>query len=180
MYPPSDESEPPPLVCVIDTSVIIKLKTLVRIDEQWAIFEHMLQLVQDGRLVFPRQVYKEIAFARHPDAPGAWIARARTLVCQPEPTDETMAEILHITAPLVQENAEPANEPADPYVVAMAHELSRANPPRDVVVATNDVIDRPPLKMALKTACDQLDITCWTAEVFLQWVRDTRPTDPGE
>lgn len=157
------------------------MKRQVKLDDQWTLFAHMLTLVEDGRLVFPRQVYRELAHGQHPDAPGAWIGKAKTLVRYADPSDETMAEILDVTYQLVEENSEPDNEPADPYIVAMAVELRRMEPPIDVVVATNDLVDRLPLKIALKTACDQLNIPCWTTEVFIEWVRQTMgPSDTAK
>lgn len=67
---------PPPLVCVVDTSVLIAFKSLVKIDEQWDLLIRMTALVADGHLAFPRQVAKELAYGRFPDAPGAGDAAA--------------------------------------------------------------------------------------------------------
>lgn len=65
------------VICVVDTSVLIEFKRLVKIDEQWSLLTRMLTLVEDGSLTFPRQVSKELQAIKFPDAPGAWIGHAK-------------------------------------------------------------------------------------------------------
>lgn len=68
---------PPSLVCVVDTSVLIAFKSLVKIDEQWDLLIRMTAFVEDGRLAFPRQVAKELAYGRFRmhRAPGLAVLR---------------------------------------------------------------------------------------------------------
>ena len=177
--PPHDVAEPaiepevPDLVVVIDTSTIIQIKFDVPTSEQWRIFNRMMDLVRDGRLTFPSQVRREVAQEKFPDVPGAWTVEAARERQHPDPTDETMADLLPFVEQLVDPNAEVANEPADPYVVTQAWELLDAG--YDVAVATDDVKDRLPLKIALATACNSLGITVWNCDTFVDWVRKTMP-----
>jgi hypothetical protein len=161
---------PPPLICVADTSVLIEFKRLVKIEEQWTLLEKMRDLVRTGALAFPRQVAKELAYGKFPDAPGAWIATARQDVCHSEPSDDTLREVLGVAEQLVDFETTDDREVADPYVAAMARELTQYEHCR-VVVATGDRVDRLPLKMSLATACTLLNLECWTAEEFVDWVR---------
>ena len=73
------------IVCIVDTSVLIMLKRLVKIDDQWDLLLRMTELVRSGHLAFPRQVAKELAYGQYPDAPGAWIGSAKRDVCHPQP-----------------------------------------------------------------------------------------------
>ena len=162
--------DPPGLVVVIDTSAVIETKRVIPTDQQWDFYDQMLTLVEAGRLTFPRQVAREVAHGKHPDTPGSWCAKAAKLVQHGGPSEETLVEILPSIAQLVDETAEYENEPADPYVVAMAYELRTVG--YDVVVATEDRIDRLPLKIALTTACEALEITTWDCAALVAWVQD--------
>lgn len=72
MCPPTDEvRHPAALVVVLDTSVLIAMKS-IDVGRQWPLLALMGDLVGDGRLCFPPQVRREISQIRFPDAPGAW------------------------------------------------------------------------------------------------------------
>lgn len=165
----------PPLVVVIDTSLVIDVKRLIGVnDGQWKVLTQMLLLVEQGRIAFPSKVHRELTNMKWADAPGAWCGEAVHLLQYDDPEDATMAAILVHTQDLVEENADNRNEKADPYVVAMAYELQQADPPNDVVVATTDCVDRLPVKIAMTTACDRLGIPTWDFETFKAWVRQTK------
>jgi hypothetical protein len=174
---PSDEEDPPQLVCVLDTSTLIDIKDLVKVDDQWELFTYMTELVKQGRLVFPKQVHREMTSGKHPDGPGVWCGGAKPHIKTDQPSDETMTAVFQVpaVARLVDVNSDLDYEEADPYVAAMAWELAQQdNPPLEVVVATSDCVDRLPRKGALTTACDALSITHWTSATFIEWVKDLR------
>lgn len=75
---------PPALICVIDTSVLIELKKLVKMDDQWELLTIMVGLVEVGSLTFPRQVAAEMQAVRYPDAPGVWMGHAKVKVRHPQ------------------------------------------------------------------------------------------------
>ena len=151
-----DEHPSPPVIVVIDTSVLIEFKQVVGIEQQWALLMEMSARVTAGAVAFPRQVVAELSAVRHPDAPGAWIASAKRSMCHPEPVEETLVRVLAVADDLVE--VDNPNDAADPYVVAMALELAERHPESRVVLVTNDVVDRLPVKIALKTACDRVGI----------------------
>lgn len=174
----SPDGFPPALVATVDTSALIAFKGLVKIDDQWGLLMRMSDLVREGAITFPKQVTKELAYGQHPDAPGAWIGSAKSDVCHPQPGDETLVKVLEVAPQLVDYEATADREVADPYVAAMAHEVGARHNGCRVVVVTNDVVDRLPLKLSLRTACERLGIEVWSPEDFIAWVIDG--TEPGD
>lgn len=167
----SEGGFPPPFVVVVDTSVLIQVKSLVKIDDQWTFLMRMSELVQEGSLVFPRQVAKELAYGKFPDAPGAWIGSAKKDVRHPQPSEDGLVKVLEIAPQLVDVEAT-SEEVADPYVAAMAHEIEARHNGCRVVVATNDVVDRLPAKLSLRTACERLGLELCAPDEFVAWVTD--------
>lgn len=167
-----DPEFPPPVICVIDSSVLINLKQVVGIDEQWDLLSEMLTLVASGALAFPRQVVKELSAVRYPDAPGAWIGSARRRVRHPEPSEDSLVRVLEVAAELVEVDSPPEREVADPYVAAMALELVERHPQCRVVLVTNDVVDRLPNKIALRTACARLGLPTCQISPFMDWLHN--------
>lgn len=165
------------MICVLDTSTLIHLKREVGLDEQWELLMHMHELVVNGALAFPRQVHKELSVAKFPDALGAWVGFANKVVCHPQPSDDTMTRVLEVASQLVEVNLPPDREVADPYVAAMALELRERHPDSRVVVVTDDVVDREPLKISLRTACGRLSLQQCGLRPVVEWVRD--PTNDG-
>lgn len=143
---PDPRGFPPPTIAVVDTNVWINFKTEVR----------------EGSVAFPRQVVREMLGQRHPDAPGACIAgEVRRLVRYSQPSEEALPQVLAVASQLVEPDSSPDQEVADPDVAAMALQIVRECPESRVVVVTNDVVDRLPNKIALRTACRRLGIdTC--------------------
>jgi rRNA maturation endonuclease Nob1 len=158
-------------VAVLDTGAIIELKKAVPRTEQWDLFDAMLRLVRAGMIAFPSQVVKEMAHGEHPDAPGVWTAKAGREVAYRDPEESTLAYVLRaVRDPLTDVDASPELEPADPYVAAMAYELHEAHPDSDVFVATEDCVDRLPVKLALSTACLRLGIRCCSTAELVKWI----------
>jgi hypothetical protein len=162
---------PPERIFVLDAGAVIRVKHLVKVDEQWAILDTMMICVRSGEMCFPRQVATELSDLKFPDAPGAWAGHAKGLVCHREPQDESVARVLETTPDLIDPDATGA-EPADPYVVGMALDLVVLYPASRICVASDDKVDRPPLRMSVKTACDRLGIEFCEPEAFIGWVRE--------
>jgi hypothetical protein len=161
---------PPQQIFVLDAGAVIRVKNLVKVDDQWAILDTMMSCVRSGEMCFPRQVATELSDLKFPDAPGAWAGHAKSLVRHREPHDHCVARVLSSTPDLIDPDAT-GPEPADPYVVAMALDLLSVYPASRVLVASDDKVDRPPLRMSVKTACDRLDIGFCEPEEFIGWVR---------
>jgi hypothetical protein len=176
LFPELDEPSaafPPPLICVLDTSVLIDLKRLVKTADQWNLLLHMTDLVDGGHLAFPSQVVTEMTRAKFPDAPGVWVAGGvKARVRYPQPTDATLVAVLAVAELLVEADDDDPAGVADPYVAAMDYELGAGYPQSRIVVATSDCVDRLPRKISLATACDRLSIEHWQANTFIAWARD--------
>jgi hypothetical protein len=152
-------------VFVIDTCAVIGLKRLPR-DDQWDCLQQLRLLVEQGRVAFPRQVVSELNNFKFTDTPGAWINSAKTVVQHDEPSDDALRTVLAAAPDLLEPDA--AEDVADPYVAAMALDLRASG--FDAVVVTEDVVDRLPLKLSLKTACARLGLPHAHLADLLAWV----------
>jgi hypothetical protein len=159
---------------VLDSSVVIHLKQVLKVAEQWPFLLRLTRLVEAGVVGWPRYVRKEVAEGQYPDAPGAWIAGQEAQPF-PEPEYDSVAEVLAVAQVV---DAEAEDEVADPWVVAMALELRDRHPDCRVVVASDDVVDRLPVKESVGTACERLGLDLWSCEDFVRWVDDRGPS-PG-
>jgi rRNA maturation endonuclease Nob1 len=152
------------VVRVLDTSSLIRTKTIVRVDKQWDLFQHLQAMVERGELAMPRQVIREIGEIAHPDAPGVW-ARGMTQRLK-HPLDveyEHLRRVMQVAPNLVE--ATQQKEVADPYVAALALQLVAGG--QDVEVVTDDLIDHLPTRIALGTACDRLKLAHIGCQDFL-------------
>lgn len=153
---------------MLDTSALIRLKSVLPVADQWPALVQMSALVSTGHLAYPRQVARELKEARYPDAPGVWAAGQSGSTWHPEPSDDHVAEAMGV-AQLVDPSSE--LEEADPYVVAMALGIHEHYPSADVVVVTEDQVDRMPAKEALATAYVRLGLAECTTDAFVDWLR---------
>jgi rRNA maturation endonuclease Nob1 len=154
---------PDPEVWLTDTSSIINLKILIPKNKQWNAFKSLEDRVREGKIAFPRQVIKEVSDFAHPDVPGVWVQPMRTLVQYDiNPGDEYIRAVMATAGDLVEEGA--LKEVADPYLLAMALELRET---KSIMVVTDDVVDRLPLKIAMTTACERLDLPWCRTTDFL-------------
>lgn len=169
---------PPSIVCVLDTGALanMKKKELLKIDEQFGMFTAMTQLLRSGHLAYPKQVAAEMSRVDYPDTPGAWAAGCNGLVRYPAPHDEAIAEVLG-AAQLMDPQGEHDYEEADPYVVAMAYEISERYPDCRVIVVSDDFKDRMPRKQSIHTACERLGIECWRSGEFVEHMKATMAGD---
>jgi hypothetical protein len=81
-----------------------------------------------------------------------------------------MAEVLGV-AELLDAQGDSDYEQADPYVVAMAWDIREHYSSSQIVVVSDDVIDRLPRKESVKTACERLNLECWRTPDFVAHVR---------
>ncbi|WP_143030073.1 PIN domain-containing protein [Pseudonocardia oroxyli] len=153
---------------MIDANIMIDMKSTVGVDKLWALLLEMGQRVELGALTFPRQVATELSGVKHPDAPGAWIAHAKNSLRHPQPTEQTMVRVMGVASDVVA--ADETRDPADPYVLAMTLELMERHPASQVVLVTNDVIDRQPLKISVRTACGRLGLVHCPPKPFMDWL----------
>jgi hypothetical protein len=156
-------------VFILDTSLIIELKRAVSASRQWELAKHMEALVEAGRIAFPTQVRNEIRGQTHTDIPEAWVLAVSTKITRPtNPAYEHIETVMEVAGDLIDADSE--IDPADPYVVALAREMLTDG--LDACVVTADVIDRIPLKISMRTACERLAIPWMDVTEFLECMYD--------
>ena len=152
-------------IWVLDTSALIKFKTLIKIDDQWDAFKRLEELVISGTLRMPNQVITEATNIAHPDVPGAWASGVQRHRFPPlEPDDLFLNRIMKKVGNVI----DPAktNEDADPYVIALAEQLKSGG---SVSVVSNEVVDHSP-RISIETACDKMKILHELPQEFLSAV----------
>ena len=149
---------------ILDTSALIDFKHLLPVSDQWNAFVRLESLVENGWIAMPSQVLTEATNLIHPDLPGAWAAGMRRRLQHTRDPGHHFIQCVMREASDVVDHDKTA-EDADPYVLALALYLRERG--RDVVVVTNDVVDRLPTKISLATACARMNVDTATAKDFL-------------
>jgi hypothetical protein len=151
-------------IWILDTSALIDFKKIIGVSDQWHAFKTLEALVSDGSVAMPRQVIKEVSGIAHPDLPGAWAPGVRRSLRYPTDVPyEYLQRVMMVAGEVV--DATKTDEDADPYVLAMA--LWLVDQGAEPVVVTTDQVDRLPIRIALATACQRLNIRCVDAGGFL-------------
>lgn len=149
---------------VLDTSLIIELKREVAANRQFELHKHMEELVEADRITFPPQVLREVKGQAHIDVPEAWVLAVAPKIKQPNnPSYDRLEEVMTAAPDLIEADAE--GDPADPYVIALAMEVAESG--EELCVVTVDLVDRLPIKISMKTACDRLAVPVMSMEDFL-------------
>jgi rRNA maturation endonuclease Nob1 len=160
-------------IYIADTSSIIAVREYVAGAHVEKVFDALTQLVRDGQLTFPPEVYKELKRSAdrcsgRRDFPFEWIKNASSILGRRTTKFEHVKRILN--NPLVNKVVDPGfaggddEEEADIYVLAMAQELRESNA---VVVLTEERRDRPN-KISMATACGHLRLVDQNMKAFLQ------------
>lgn len=157
-------------IYVLDTSAIIAFKQVVKAKHQWRFAKHLEELVKGRRITFPPQVTREVAGQRHIDLAEAWALGVEpNIVARRIPDPEYVEDVMEVAADVVEADAE--NDPADPYVLALALQLWREHEPRDCYVVSEDKVDRLPLKISIRTACRRLGLNFMDTRDFANAIR---------
>ena len=119
-----------------------------------------------GSLCFPKQVREELRGQRHTDMPEAWALELGSSVqFAYDPEDRHVQRVMEVAGELVDADAE--RDRGDPYVVAQALELQDLG--HRVCIVTEDVIDRLPIKISIRTACTRFDLdNCLLADFLAE------------
>lgn len=159
--PPEPDEGP---IWIVDTSALVNFKTLIGVSDQWDAFKLLEQLVEQGRIAMPRQVVNEASEIAHPDLPGAWAPGVRSRLRYPLDVDyEHLQQVMREAGDVVDPSK--SSEDADPYVLAQAVQLRGGG--LDVVVVTDDTVDRMPIRISLTTACGRLGVPHVGSRAFL-------------
>lgn len=166
-------------VWLIDASALIETKQRVAVGVQWEFFKALEGMVEGQSLAMPRQVINELTDVRWPDAPGAWAGgmRSKLTTAFIDAPLALVGVVLDLTPKLLEEDA--SGEPADPYLVAMALAFAETGE-YDPVIVTEDLVDRLPLKMSLRTAAMEHGVDCCTLREFATEVGFECRRGPGD
>ena len=156
-----------PTVWVLDTSSLVDMKH-IPLAEQWTIFRAMEVMAEGGELALARHVVREVSKIRFPDVPGAWANGMGSKLYHPaEASYVTVTEVMKVAGDVV--GLDDPGDPADPYVLALALELSRGG--SAVTIVTEDRVDRLPLKISLRRGCELFGLSWCRCHEFLEAVR---------
>lgn len=156
------------VVWAMDTSSVIAIKRLENSKKQ-KIFMKMDALVEEGRLVFPKEVVIELerfTETKSPDEQYQWAKRNEPKACQSEPSFEQVKEILRQVPKVLDPDKDTGVEEADPYVLAMAARLLDEG--KDARVVTEETKETP-RKMSLRTAAGLLRLPSVPLSAFLKF-----------
>ena len=147
---------------VLDSSALINLKLIIKIEHQWQFFECLKEMVAQGELFICRAVVKEVK-QPHPDAPGAWAFGVRDLVTEAyDPGETFVAEVMAKAGDVIDDDDEESD--ADPHVVAQALELRQRG--FDVCVVTTDAKAHRD-RIAMTAACARLELASCSDRDFI-------------
>jgi hypothetical protein len=157
------------IVWVADTSSIAEVRRSIENAKKPQVFGRLTELVNEGRLAFPRQVLSElerVADPAGPDQQYLWAKRNQMIACQNDPTLESVKEVLAVVPRVLDPDKDTGVEEADPYILAKAQDLKRGG--TDARVVTEEKNDTP-RKMSLRTAAGLLGIPSVPLRAFLEF-----------
>ena len=139
------------------------MKLIVPVNQQWAAFRHLEQMVSDGSIALPRHVINEVGHMTHPDMPGAWATGMRDRSPHSPQADYAyLCHVMKVSGDVVDVNK--ASEDADPWVLALALQLQESMLLK-ICVVTEDTVDRNRISMI--TACERLNLRSCQIRDFL-------------
>ena len=150
-------------VWILDSSALIKAKSIVAVNKQWAAFKLLEQMVIQGQIALPRQVINEMSEIAHPDLPGAWAPGVRGNLQHPlDAGYEYISHVMSVAGDVVDVNK--ASEDADPWVLALALHIRAGG--HIVCIVTEDTVDRN--RISIATACGRLNIVWCRIRTFFE------------
>ncbi len=163
----------PPRIYIIDTCSIIEVRRAFPRATQRLIYERFTELVGEGILIYPKHVLDELERTANPlniasDPPYAW-AKANAAEATKTPFSyDTVREVLaHPQARRVLDVYKTSGaDEADPYLLALALDLQRAEARRSVSVITEEKNDTPD-KLSLNSVCGILNIPALPVAPFV-------------
>jgi hypothetical protein len=159
-------------VHVLDTSTLIQLLDDVPPAPLWSVLEECTKWVENGTLVFPVQVERELRAFNVPDSITVWSAGVMDRRQHPDPDFETVKSVMAngIVQKVVDWSMATKADPADPYVLAQATEIQATG--KSVCIVNEDKKDKNDgygklKKSSIHTCCTALGIASMTTSQFL-------------
>jgi hypothetical protein len=162
--PSAAEIETPHEVWVIDTCSILQVRREpISADKRRRVFADLTTLVNDGKLVFPQEVYGELERGNGslpvgaPDEALAWALQNRDVATRHGNDLDCVKRVLAKVADVLDVDKTGGADEADPYVLGLALRLKDGG--HEVTVVSEERKDKPD-KMSINTACGLLRLYC--------------------
>src|SRR3989304_2996915 len=119
-------------VYVVDSSSVAEVRRIMSdhsTEDLVAVFDGLTRLVENGLLVFPREVYDELESGQRSIKKGIdhvfeWAKACRDEAVPEDLFFECVREVLRMTPDLVDQDKVVGPDEADPYVVGLALHLA--------------------------------------------------------
>lgn len=157
------------VIWVIDTSSVVEVRRSIENLKKGNVFARMGTLVQEGRLVFPKQVVGELERLADPESPDPqyqWAKQHEHKATERAPSPDEIKEILRHVPTVLDPDKDTGVEEADPYVLAVAVRLRTEG--KDARIVTQETKDLP-RKMSLSTAAGLLGVPSVPLKAFLNF-----------
>ncbi|HEY4239262.1 MAG TPA: DUF4411 family protein [Kofleriaceae bacterium] len=157
---------------VIDTSSILQVRRLMSREPNpkvTSVYQQLIRAARSGSIVFPKGIIGELELgsadaARRPDPAADWAIACKGMAVPNEELLIETREVLSVVPDLLDADKPSTTDEADPYVVALALQLIRAD--HAAVVVTEETRDTP-TKTSMRSACGLLRIPTLSMRVFL-------------
>jgi len=157
------------VIWTLDTSSLAEVRRSIENVKKQRVFTQMGILVQDGRLIFPKQVVDELERVADPNSPDqqyAWAKQHQAHVKAAAPSFEEIKQVLNYVPRVLDPDKDTGVDEADPYILAIAVRLRAEG--KDVRIVTEETKDTP-RKMSLRTAAGLLGVASVPLKAFLQF-----------
>lgn len=157
------------VIWVIDTSSVAEVRRSIENVKKPGVFLSLESLVNNNRLVYPKQLVDELERWADPDSPDpqyAWAKRNETTATEYAPTLDELKEVLTVVPRVLDPDKDTGVEEADPYVLALAVHLRAEG--KDARIVTEEKKDTP-RKLSLSTAAGLLGVPSVPLKAFLEF-----------
>ena len=156
-------------IFVIDTSSLINVKETIRPSERVQVFIELTTLCQQGRLVYPNEVFRELQDGVKPgrrDLPFEWARDNKQMGCRIGACHDELNSVMSHPVAKLTSDPDQTKEPddADPHVLATA--LNLVSNWYKPIVVTQESRKKPPL-VSLNIAAGSLGLPAINLYAFL-------------
>lgn len=154
---------------VIDTSSVAEVRRSIENAKKPGVFLRMEILVNQSRLVYPKQVVDELerwADPGSPDPQYVWAKKNEAKATEYKPTLDQVKEVLRVVPRVLDPDKDTGVEEADPYILALAVQLRvQSSEARIITEEKNDT----PRKLSLRTAAGLMGVPSVPLRAFLEF-----------
>ena len=157
------------VIWVVDTSSVAEIRRSIENARKKNVFDSMSVLVDNGKIVFAKQVVDELERAVDPHSPDAqysWAKQNEGKATEHAPSLGEVKGVLAQVPRVLDPDKDTGAEEADPYLLALAVRLRAEG--KDARIVTEEIRDTP-RKMSLNTACGLVGVPSVPIRAFLHF-----------